>query len=260
MTELVVSESLKTRRSQLHNQRRLKAWQALWRFCCLGGLVGTLVWVMSWPEWTIRERAQIEVQGNKYLSKATIYGLIPLKFPQSIWQLSPQKLSRDIARNPALAEVDVSRHLFPAQLTLSVLERQPVAQAKQGRDLGYLDQTGVFIPSRLYTQSQPKLNAPMFFLGYDPQYQNFWQAHYPLLKTSPVRVTLINGTNPSNLTLKTELGLVYLGPNGSQFPQQLKVLARLKYLPARVPSHRVSYIDLSNPQLPSLRLAPPTLR
>jgi cell division protein FtsQ len=256
MTELVVSESLKTRRSQLHRQRRLKAWQGAWRFFCLAGLVGTLVWVMSWPEWTIRGRSQITVAGNKHLSKTTVYDLIPLRFPQSIWQLSTQKLGQEMARNPVLAEVNVSRQLLPAQLTIYVTERQAVAQAKQGQEMGYLDATGVFMPRRLYTRSQPQLNSQILFLGYEPQYQSFWRAHYPLLSNSPVRITIINGTDPSNLTLKTELGTVYLGSDGSQFPQQLQVLARLKNLPARVPSHRVSYIDLSNPQLPSLRLAP----
>ncbi|MFN5515762.1 MAG: cell division protein FtsQ/DivIB [Cyanobacteriota bacterium] len=253
-----MSESLKTRRSHLDSQRRRRGRQALWRFFCLGGFVGALVWVMSWPEWTIREQSQIRFQGQERLSEPTLYQALPLQFPQAIWQLSTPQLARQIAHNPALARAEVSRQLFPAQLTVYVRERRPVAAAQQGGTKGYLDQEGVFIPAKLYTrpETQKKLPQTPVFLGYDSQYKSFWQKNYPLIRDSPVKITLINGNNPSNLTLTTALGSVHLGSDLSQFPQQLTALAQLRQLPSRVPSHRVGFLDLSNPQTPSLRLAP----
>jgi cell division protein FtsQ len=256
MTEAVVSESLKTRRSHLDSQRRRRARQTLWRFFCLGGFVSALVWLMSWPEWTIREQSQIRFQGQERLSEQTLRQALPLQFPQAIWQLSASQLARRIAQNPALESAEVSRQLFPAQLTVLVRERRPVAVAQQGGVKGYLDQEGVFIPAKLYSrpEAQKKLPQTPVFLGYDPQYKTFWQTNYPLIRDSVVKISLINGNNPSNLTLTTALGAVHLGSDLSQFPQQLTALARLRRLPGRVPSHRVGFIDLSNPQTPSLRL------
>jgi cell division protein FtsQ len=58
--------------------------------------------------------------------------------------------------------------------------------------------------------------------------------------------------------MKTDLGMVYLGSNLSQFPQQLQVLNLMKQLPSRVPPHRVAYIDLTQPKAPSVQITMPS--
>ncbi|BFM38819.1 FtsQ-type POTRA domain-containing protein [Synechocystis sp. LKSZ1] len=259
MTEMIVSDSLKNRRRTLHTQRRLKALRSLWRFSILSGLVGALIWIMSWPEWTIRDQSQIVLQGNQLLSDQQIYQLFPLKFPQSIWQISTRQISQSMGQSPALSQVAVSRQLFPAQLVIAVVERQPIAVATTAQGAGYLDLNGTFIPSKLYQGGKTPRALPttLAFLGYGPQYQSFWQKNYAYLRSAPVTVHTINGTNPSNMMLSTDLGLVYLGANLSQFPQQLETLGKMKRLPGRVPLQRINYIDLTNPAQPLLQLKPP---
>lgn len=260
MTELVVSDTLKDRRRALKNQRQLKVWQSLWRFSVLFGAVGGLVWFMSWPEWSIRDRRQIQLQGNQWIASNYLYQQIPLTYPQSIWQLSTQQVSQKMARIPALEKVDVTRQLFPLRLTITVRERHPVALAVTEQGKGFLDREGIFIPAQAYEQSSknPKLPKTPLFLGYDAQYQPLWKNLYPLLSQSSVKIAVINGHNPSNVTLKTDLGTVYLGSNLSLFPQQLQVLNRMKKLPSRVPPQRIAYIDLTQPNSPSVQITLPS--
>lgn len=258
MTEMIVSDSLKNRRRTLHTQRRLKVLRSLWRFSLLSGLVGGLVWVMSWPEWTIRDRSQILLKGNQLLSDQKLYQLFPLKLPQSIWQISTRQISQTMAQSPALTQVTISRQLFPAQLVIAVVERQPIAAATTAQGPGYLDQKGTFIPSSLYQGGKaprPLPTKPVFW-GYSPQYQSFWQQNYAYLHSAPVAVHAINGSNPSNVTLTTDLGVVYLGADLSQFPQQLETLGKMRKLPGRIPLQRLNYIDVTNPAQPTLQLKP----
>ncbi len=257
--DFIVADSLKDRRQTLRSQRQLKFWQSCWRLSVLSGAGVALVWVMSWPAWTIRDRSQVELQGNQLVPSSRLYEQLSLKFPQSLWQLSTPQLSRQLEALPAIEKAEVTRQLFPPKLVITVSERQPVAVAlssPQGR--GYLDRQGNFIPANTYQGSQniAKLPKNLLFSGYNEQYRRFWQGAYPALQASTVKIQSINGQNPSNLILQTALGPVYLGSNLALFPQQLQTLNRMTPLTARVPMARVAYLDLSNPQSPSLELKP----
>ncbi len=256
MTETLVSDSLKSRRQALHSQRRLKVLRGLWQFSVLSTMVGTLTWVTRWPEWMIHHPSQVSLAGNHLVSDAQLLKLVPHRLPQFIWQISTRQIDEALSASPAIAHVQVSRQLLPAQLSIWIEERQPVAVAVSPQGPGYLDQDGVFIPAKLYTQksSTAKLPNDLIFWGYDPQYRDFWQKNYPLIKVSPVTIRAINGTNANNLTLTTDLGIVHLGSDLSQFSQQLTALGQLKALPKQVPVARLNYIDLTNPAQPTIQL------
>ncbi len=259
MTDLVVSDSLKNRREELMWQRRWKRLRSCWQFVCVCGLAGGMVWVMSWPEWSIRSDRQVEFAGNELLSRETLYKDLSLEYPQAIWQLSTQQLGNGLANNPALLKVEVTRQLFPAQLNVAVQERQPVAIAVADEGLGYLDVEGNYIPGKLYSKEiQNKLPKVPQFLGFTSQYRPFWQTYQNRIQQSPVKIRIINGNNPSNITLTTDLGLVFLGSDLSQFGQQLQVLEKMQNLPRRIPKQNLSFIDLSNPDNPSIQLKPQT--
>lgn len=256
MTDLIVSDSLKNRRQTLRSQRRLKGWQSIWRFSVLCGVTGGLVWLMSRPEWAIRDQSQIQLSGNQLLSASQLYQLVPITYPQSIWQLSTQQLGKKMETIPPLARVEVTRQLFPAQISIAVQERQPIAIATSDQGKGYLDKEGTFISQSFYkaVPSGAKLPTVPQFLGFSPQYKQFWQQNYPFINASSVKITTIDGRNPSNIILGTEIGSVYLGSDVNQLPQQLKVLGKMKNLPSRVPVNRIAYIDLTNSAYPSIRL------
>jgi len=257
MTDLVVSDSLKNRREELMWQRRWKRLRACWQFGAVCGLAGGMVWVMSWPEWSIRSPQQVTFQGNELLSSETLHESLPLDYPQAIWQLSTPGLGSELAQNPALAAVEITRQLFPAQLSIAVQERQPLAIAVSDQGLGYLDFEGNYIPAKLYSpQIQKQLPQIPQFLGYQGQYRSFWQTHQTRIQQSPVKIRIINGNNPSNISLTTALGIVFLGSDLSQFDRQLTVLEEMQNLPRLIPKERLVFIDLTNPDDPRIQLKP----
>ena len=257
MTDLVVSDSLKNRREELVWQRRWKRLRTCWQFVAVCGLAGGMVWVMSWPEWSIRSPQQVTFQGNQLVSSTTLQQSLPLEYPQAIWQLSTDHLGSELGQNPALAAVEVTRQLFPAQLTITVQERQPLAIAVTDQGLGYLDRDGNYIPAKLYSQDiRAKLPQTPQFLGYEPQYQGFWQTHRTRIQQSPVNIRIINGNNPSNISLTTNMGIVLLGSDLSLFDRQLTVLEEMQNLPRLIAKERLVFIDLTNPDDPRIQLKP----
>lgn len=211
---------------------------------------------MSRPEWTIRDKSQITLSGNKFIPSAKLHGLLPLSYPQSIWQISTQELGEKMETIPPLAKVEITRQLFPAQLNIAVQEKQPIAIAISNEGKGFLDKEGNFIAQSFYEPIKPDLKLPNSpqFLGYSVQYKKFWQKIYPLLQSSPVKISIIDGRSSSNLILVTEIGNVHLGSDINQLTEQIQTLARMKKLPSRIASSRVAYIDLTNAASPSIQL------
>ncbi len=181
-----------------------------------------MVWVMSWPEWSIRSDQQVSFVGHQLLSDKTLHKLLPLSYPRSVWQLSTKKLDQQLESNASLAAVEITRQIFPAQLTIAVQERQPVAIAVQEQTLGYLDIQGYFMPASFYEDAvKKKFPQTPQFLGFSDQYRPFWQTYQDRIRQSPVNIRLVNGNDPSRITLTTDLGQVFLGSSLNRFDQQL---------------------------------------
>lgn len=257
MANLVVPDSLKNRREALMWQRRWRRLRACWQFVCLCGLAGGMVWVMSWPEWSVRSAEQVAFQGQRLVASQVLYDYLELDYPQAIWQLSTDRLAEQLATNPAVLNVEVTRKLFPAELIVAIQERQPVAVAVTDYGTGYLDREGNYIPGDLYgPEVRAQLPKAPQFLGFSPQYRSFWRQNYPLIQQSPLNITVINGNNPTNITITTALGLVRLGSGLDRFQEQLTVLEKMQNLPSRVPREKILFIDLTNPAEPSIQLRP----
>jgi cell division protein FtsQ len=251
----VSSTQLKNRRQKLQGRRRLKALQAIWRFCAIASMAGGSVWVITLPQWTISQQSQIEIIGNRLVSQDQIRKLIPLEKPQSVWQLPTQQIIARLEANPPLADAQVTRQILPPKLTVEVTERQPVAVAVSGREVGFLDAQGIFIPKSFYEQAGQNWKVPTLKVtGYRDLYRQQWEQLYSLVARSQIKVSEVDWRNPSNLVLKTELGTVYCGSYTERFPEQLSVLARMRQLPTRVPGDRITYIDLTDPAFPTIQL------
>lgn len=249
--------SLKSKRKTLHIQRKLKVWQGFWRFLALLGMVGGLVWMVSWPHWVIRDQSQIRIVGNRLLSSKKIRQLLKLSYPQSIWQLPLHQLTQQLEAEPPLKDVHLTRQLFPAQVIITVKERQPIAMSTSSQGDGYLDATGIWIPKEFYRKDvKIETKQDLTILGFEPQYRSHWLEIYQLILQSSIKIMIVDWRDPSNLILQTELGTVYCGPYGERFREQLQVLAKMRKLSSRVSPNRIVYLDVSNPQYPSVRLNP----
>lgn len=259
-----VSESvLKHRRKKLRHHRRWKVVAVIWQTFAVTGITGGLVWAIAGPFWGISSGKQVNVEGNQLLPDEAIVSLLSLEYPQSLWALQPQLLAQSLQSQPPIARALITRHLFPPSLTVMVEERHPVAIARpavtpgpQDSDrVGWLDALGNWIPLETYShlaqsQSLPTLTA----IGPKERYRQYWHLLYKSLSRSPVKVFEIDWQDPGNLILTTELGVVHLGPLSSKLHEQLMVLDRMRQLPERLDSGKIAYIDLKNPDSPSIQL------
>ena len=69
-----------------------------------------------------------------------------------------------------------------------------------------------------------------------------------------MKISQINWEDPNNLILETEIGTVHLGAYTSKFPEQLRVIDRMRNIPEQVDRTQMMYFDLKNPNQPLLQM------
>ncbi len=260
------------RRQQLRRQRRVRLFQGMWRGLAVVALAGSLVWATTLPIWLIRKPEQIKVEGNRLIPSQTLRSLVPIKYPQSILQLNPDAIAKELKTKAPISHVVVNRQLFPPSITVRVIERYPVAivlanssdiqflspnslkSKETAAKIGLLDENGMRLPLENYTFIQQSIKLPSLkVIGNPEYYRRNWSTLYREVSRSPIKITEIDFQNPANLVLKTELGTIHLGSYGMQFPEQIKTLDRMRKLPNQVSLDQVAYIDLRNPNTPFIQ-------
>lgn len=260
----VSRSELTQRRKILRTERRMKMFQTIWRTLAVTSMAGGLIWATTRPIWVLRESNQVIVEGNQLLADQVIKSFLPLSYPQSLLRIEPEAIAQTLEAQPTIADATVTRRLFPPEITVQVKERVPVAVAvtitkatstSNSTSIGFLDATGVLIPIQSYLSSERKLRLPKLkVIGSLEQYRPYWVQLYQAVSRSPVKVIEINCQDPANIILKTELGMVHLGAYSSKLTTQLKVLDQMRRLPTKVTSSQVAYIDLTNPETPSVQM------
>jgi cell division protein FtsQ len=268
----VSQTELAQRRQKLRQERRLKLLQSSWRTIAVSGLAGGLAWVITLPGWVIRQPEQVAIAGNRFLSAQAIQSLLPLAYPQSLLQLEPQAIAAQLESKAPIAEATVARQLFPPRLIVEVKERYPVAMiadpptpqaakdkeakpAAEAAKVGFLDANGVWIPIESYTSFEQSFKLPTLkIIGYQEQKRSQWTELYQAVSQSPVKVLEIDWRDPSNLILKTELGIFHFGAYSSKFSEQIRAMDRLRKLSEKLNPKQVTYIDLRNPDAPSIQM------
>ncbi|MEH2319673.1 cell division protein FtsQ/DivIB [Nostoc sp.] len=252
--------NLAQRRQKLRRQRRMKIIQAIWRTFAITGLTGGLFWVVVQPVWMLKAPKQILMKsGDKLLSDETAQSLLVLSYPQSLWRIEPSAIANSLKKQPTIAEAIVKRRLFPPGLIIEIQERVPVAVTQTSGNkkvtIGLLDASGAWMPLEKYTSLNPTSKLPnLKVIGSPKQYCLYWTQLHQAISQSPVNVIEIDCRNPTNLILKTELGNVHLGAPGPQLSEQIKVLAQMRHLGAKLNSSQIEYIDLKNPDFPLVQM------
>ncbi len=122
---LIPSNSLKNQRETLRHQRRLKAWQGVWRFVALCGMTGGLIGSINLPHWLIEDESQIKIMGNERLHPEQIHQMLDIPYPQLIWKLPIHRLREKLQSQSPLKTVYITRQLLPVQVQVMVTERKP---------------------------------------------------------------------------------------------------------------------------------------
>ncbi|MFM6189606.1 MAG: cell division protein FtsQ/DivIB [Planktothrix sp.] len=270
MTNLpsISNRELLSRRQQLRRQRRLRLVQILWQAMAVSSLAVGLFWLINQPIWFIRQPEQINVEGNQLLSDQTVRSLLRLSYPQSLWKIQPQTLAQTLESKSQIASASVTRQLFPPSLMIKIQERQPVAvaypsstlsQSTAHQQIGWLDASGDWSLIENYTELEKSKQLPTLkVIGNVNQYQAYWSQLYQVLSRSPVKILQINWQDSSNVILETEIGTVHIGPYSSKFPEQLRVIDRMRNVPQHIDKSQKMYFDLKNPSQPLLQMRPET--
>ncbi|QLE49816.1 FtsQ-type POTRA domain-containing protein [Nostoc sp. C057] len=258
---------LAQRRKKLRRRRQMRIIQAIWRTFAITGLAGGLLWVAVQPVWVLKTPKQVVMKsGNQLLSDETTQSLLVLSYPQSLWRIEPAAIANSLKKQPTIAQAIVRRRLFPPGLNIEIQERVPVAMtqtasgANQGTGnkkvtIGLLDASGAWIPLEKYTSLNPTRKLPnLKVIGSPKQYCLNWAQIHQAISQSTVKVVEIDCQNPANLILKTELGNVHLGVPGTLLSEQIKVLAQMRHLSAKLDSGQIEYIDLKNPDFPLVQM------
>jgi cell division protein FtsQ len=264
MTDLpsVSRRQLLKRRQVLKQQRRIHLGQSSWRLLALAGLTGLMIWAVSQPIWLIRSPREIQVRGNQLLSDSLLQDLVPLDYPQSLLEVQPETIARQLLQRAPLLGAEVDRQLLPPGLKVTVQERVPVAvvlSAQPGDDEpqphGLIDAQGAWMPITSFGLGPTAKQLPGLQVhGLQPQYKRYWPQVYATIHRSPVAIQSIDWSDPSNLVLATDLGVVHLGPYSPELEQQLAMLDKMRNLPDHMQSAEVAYIDLSKPNQPAISL------
>ena len=263
------SESLAERRRKLRRRRSWKVLLTVWRTLLVTGMASGLLWSLTLRFWILNSPEQVEVQGTELLDPDTIVNLLPLTYPLSLLQVQPQNLVDILEASAPIANAAVIREVSPPRLIIRVQERRPVAQATlldpsteasppnnvAGGDVwGVLDELGFWISLEQFQELKSSEALPTLkVLGMRPTLRDSWASMYQILLKSPVQVQEVDWRNPSNVILKTELGVVHVGPYGEQFATQLKTLDQLRDIAEYADPKTIAHIDLHNPQTPYLQ-------
>lgn len=269
MTGEIVAVSqteLSQRRQKLRQQRRVRGFQAVWRFLAISGLTAGLMWGVTSPMWLIWRSEQVKIEGNQLIQTQTVRSLLPIQYPQSLFRLEPRTIASHLKTRLPLREVRVDRRLFPPSLTVQVKEQLPIAVAlptpvESSRVLetsgaGLVDETGNWLTMSSFTAVEKSLKLPALrTIGNWQQYRSYWSQFFAAVSRSPVKVSEVDWRNLNNVILRTEIGTVHLGTfSPARLAQQLETIDRMRQVPTNAELKQIEYIDLKSPTAPIVQI------
>jgi cell division protein FtsQ len=264
------SQELARRRQFLRAKRRFNFYKAAWRSLAILGLAAGTLWLATSPIWLIRGAEQIAVSDNQILSDANIQALLPVPYPQSLLKVKPEGLAQALVSYAPIESAVVTRRLVPPGLHVRVRERVPVAavmpdttkpvkaipsQPVPFKEAGLIDAEGNWMPLNSFRELGAIAPPPNLTVkGLQANQRSAWRSLYKSLQRSPVKITAIDWTRPSNIILYSELGQVHIGPYGKNFDAQLTALDKMRSIDSKVNPQQVAFIDLQNPENPVVEI------
>jgi cell division protein FtsQ len=200
-------------------------------------------------------------------------------------QLFPPKLIIEVQERPPIAVTECNRcALFTSATAPSTTANQAKLQVPVADSVWLIDATGMVAPLSSYPELQqngqlPPLKLTGFFstisasaaarqtttplvaaaggdsaVHIDPNRKAQWVSLLRTLRQTPQKILGVDWQASNNLVLKTDLGLVHLGPyNRDLLIEQLRVLDQMRNLPQQLDLKQLDYIDLTDPKQPLLQ-------
>ncbi len=259
-------QELARRRQLLRARRRFTFYKTAWRSLAMLGFAAGTIWLATSPIWLIRSADQIAVSDNQILSDKNIQDLLPVPYPQSLLKVKPENLALSLESHAPIESAVVSRRLVPPGLHVRLRERVPVAvvipdtakpiksiasQPQPFKEPGIVDADGNWMPRNSFQELGVIAEPPTLTVkGMRENYRSSWHSMYESIQRSPVKITAVDWTRPSDVVLYSELGQVHVGPYGKNFEAQLAALDQMRSLNSKVNPEEVAFIDLQDPEHP----------
>jgi len=222
---------------------------SFWRACFMVGCATGLSLAATLPNSQIKNKSQIDVNGERLVSENSIRQALRFDYPEFIWSINGMDLARKIESVPSVKAVKVSKQIIPPRIIVSLQEKVPVALATSGGEVGFLNAEGEWIAQKYYDNTNldlplPKLKA----INYQSGFKLTWSKIYELNLIYPeLKITEVHWREGGGIFLQTKIGQVFLGSENSRLEQQFKTISKLKNLANKVDAEEIAYIDLSSP-------------
>ena len=251
------SSELQQKLSRLQKRQQTRQRCYLWRSLFVSGVASSILTLATSSYWQIKSSSQVIVNGDRDLAVNAIEGFLNVSYPQSIVTVSTGQINRRLETISALESVRVTKSLFPPAVRIYLQERVPVATAVSSGKIGFLDRHGVWLDPNFYQDSATILpNNSIKVVNFMPQYSILWSEIYSLIIAyQTIDVREVHWDERGNLWLVASQFKVFLGSDSSLLKRQFTALASFPNSNSERSLHRVTQIDLSNPDVPFLTVS-----
>jgi cell division protein FtsQ len=126
----------------------------------LVGLAAVRTYLLRDPRFFISGSEDIQTSGNVHLSRAQVLGVFGSDLERNVFRVSLAERQADLERLPWVQHATVMR-LLPNQLKVQIVERTPVAFARQGTSIGLVDASGVLLDMSEDVAADAKYSFPV---------------------------------------------------------------------------------------------------
>ena len=180
-------------------------------------------------------------------------------YPKNLLELNPKEIESYLLRKLPIKDISVSRKLFPPEIHLKIIEREPVAFASRvvsnNIQKGMIDIEGFWIPLQFVNESRKnkiKLSIENWNMNKKNDIILIIKNKF-LLQSTLQKITI----NPNQeIRIKTEdFNSVLLGSDTKHLNEQINKLNQLqKLLPNLLINTKVKIVDLKDPSKTELKI------
>ena len=231
----------------------------LWQLLIFSSSSLFLIFIFLNQAWKPIDFEQTKITGLSGITKNDIKKTTSDFYPKNLLELNPKEIEAYLIKKLPIKDVSVSRKLFPPEIHLKIIEREPVAFASRiisnKTDNGMIDIEGSWIPLQ-YVNKSKKNKIKLSIENWNPYKKNdiiLIIKNRFLLQSSLQKITI----NPNQeIQIKTEtFNSVLLGSDTERLSEQINKLNQLqKSLPNLLINTKVKVVDLKDPSKPELKI------
>ena len=127
---------------------------------CASGFVAARTAILHDDRFVIPSSSSIEIQGNQHVTRAQLLSIFGEDVERNIFRVALDERKAELEQLPWVEHATVMR-LLPNRLQVAIVERTPVAFARQGNHIGLVDGNGVLLDMPTDVQANMHYSFPV---------------------------------------------------------------------------------------------------